>query len=125
MHRERSALMAPRTLTGRDALRCTWVRALHATGGARVLFIVGEGAPDAGHDDVLFAPIGEQLLARRVRGHAGAKKKIQGVSSYSTYSLYYKTMFFLRHAATQPEPVIVLGDDDIFLQPHALLTYAW
>ena len=87
-----------------------------------MLFIVGEGASDVDRDDVLFAPVAEQLLARRVRG---AKKKIQGVTSYSTYSLYYKTMHFLRHAASQPEPVVVLGDDDIFLQPHTLLTYVW
>ena len=31
----------------RDVLRCTWVRALVATGGARVKFVVGENAPDA------------------------------------------------------------------------------
>jgi hypothetical protein len=32
---------------------------------------------------------------------------------------------FLRHAAAQREPIIVLGDDDIFLQPRALLSYMW
>ncbi len=104
-------------------LRCTWVQALTLMGGARLLFVVGEGAPDANRSDVLATPVGEQMLMRRV----GAKqvKKIKGVTSYSTYSLYAKTMHFLRHAATQPEPVVVLGDDDIFVQPHALLSYAW
>ena len=46
-------------------------------------------------------------------------------SSYSTYSLYAKTMHFLRFAAEQPEPAVVLGDDDIFVAPRALLSYAW
>lgn len=112
----------------RDALRCTWVRALVRSGGARVLFVVGEGAEDHNRSDVLSTDVGEQLLMRKVAGSTkGTKKavKIKGVTSYSTYSLYAKTMVFLRHAATQPEPAIVLGDDDIFVQPRALLGYAW
>lgn len=104
----------------RDALRCTWVRTLVATGGARVLFVVGRDEPDLDSADVLSAPIAEQLLARRGRG-----SKIKTLTSYSTYSLYFKTMHFLRHASSQPEPTVVLGDDDIFVQPHALLRYAW
>ena len=109
----------------RDALRCNWIRALIAIGGgaARVKFIVGEGAPDKASVDVLAVPVGEQLLLRRFRG--GNHKKIKGVSSYSTYSLYLKTNHFLRYAATQREDVVVLGDDDIFVQPHALLAYSW
>ena len=99
----------------RDVLRCTWVKTLRRTGAARVLFIIGVGAPDVHSSDVLPTPFGERLQLGR--------RKISGVSSYSTYSLYAKTMHFLKHAASQPEPVIVLGDDDVFLQPHALLGY--
>ena len=107
----------------RDLLRCTWVAALNELdGAARVIFVVGNGAEDATRSDVLSVRVDEQRLARTT-GRRGAK--IHGVSSYSTYSLYAKTMAFLRHAASQPEPVVVLGDDDIFVQPHALLSYAW
>lgn len=100
------------------------MRALLAiNGAARLKFVVGEGASDAGAADVLLVPVGEQLLMRKFAG--GRRKKISGVSSYSTYSLYLKTMHFLRYAALQPEPAVVLGDDDIFVQPHALLGYIW
>ena len=92
-------------------------------GAARIKFVVGEGAADNRSSDVLFVPVAEQLLVRRFKG--GGRKKIRGVSSYSTYSLYLKTVHFLRYAASQPEPAIVLGDDDIFVQPHALLGYTW
>ena len=128
-----SASAAPFVLLGlvsatkarRDALRCTWIRALMESGGgaARIKFVVGEGAADNRSSDVLFVPVAEQLLVRRFKG--GGRKKIRGVSSYSTYSLYLKTVHFLRYAASQPEPAIVLGDDDIFVQPHALLGYTW
>ena len=33
-------------------------------------------------------------------------------------------MHFLRYAALQPEPAVVLGDDDIFVQPLAMRAYA-
>lgn len=105
----------------REVLRCTWMKAMPA-GAARIFFVVGIGAPDANRDDVLPVQIEEQLLARRA---GGSGHKIRGVSSYSTYSLYAKTMHFLRFAASQPEPAVVLGDDDIFVQPRALLSYTW
>ena len=112
----------------RDVLRCTWVRALTRDGAARVLFVVGEGAEDANRSDVLSTDVGEQLLLRKTAAGKKGKAvsaKISGVSSYSTYSLYAKTIIFLRYAASQPEPAIVLGDDDIFLQPRAFLLYTW
>ena len=113
------------TQSRRDALRCTWVKALMAEdmgGAARVKFVVGEGALDTARADVLAVPVAEQMLVRKLKG--GARKRIRGVSSYSTYSLYLKTIHFMRYAATQREPAVLLGDDDIFVQPHALLFYA-
>jgi hypothetical protein len=102
-------------------LRCTWVKAIPKN-SVRVLFVVGQGAEDARQPDVLSVPIEEQLLA----GSSGRnRRKIRGVSSYSTYSLYAKTVHFLRYAASQPEPAIALGDDDIFVQPLGLLSYVW
>lgn len=41
----------------RDAIRCTWLRALRSgphAGAARVLFVVGNGAEDAGRVVVLM-----------------------------------------------------------------------
>ena len=114
------------TQSRRDALRCTWVKALMAEdmgGAARVKFVVGEGALDTARADVLAVPVAEQMLVRKLKG--GARKRIRGVSSYSTYSLYLKTIHFMRYAATQREPAVLLGDDDIFVQPHALLFYVW
>ena len=58
------------TVRRRDVLRCTWVRAV-PRGAARVLFVAGAGAPDAGRADVLSVPIEEQLLARRGPGRRG------------------------------------------------------
>ena len=107
--------------TRRDVLRCTWIKLMPAR-AARILFVVGRGASDADRHDVFPVAIEELLLARQDKGSSA---RIRGISSYSTYSLYAKTMHFLRYAASQPEPVIVLGDDDIFVQPIALLTYVW
>ena len=88
---------------------------------ARVLFVVGNGADDTGRTDVLSVAIDEQRNAKQT-----GRRRVHGTTAtYSTYSLYAKTMHFLRHASMQPEPAIVLADDDVFVQPHALLTYAW
>lgn len=112
------------TVERRELLRCTWVNALRATGGARIVFVVGEGNfSDGSHADVLAVPIGEQLLSRKQGGRVA--KKIRGATSYSTYSLYAKTMRFLRYAAEQPEPAVALADDDVFVVPQALLSYVW
>ena len=75
------------------------------------MFVVGEGsdAVDSGASDVLSVPVGEQLLMRKVGGgrrKTGVAKKIRGVTSYSTYSLYLKTMRFLRFASARSEATI-------------------
>lgn len=108
----------------RDLLRCTWLRELSSIGGTRTLFVVGANAGDSGSADVLPTHIEEQQLMRRAGRHS-KQVKIHGVTSYSTYSLYAKTMHFLKYAAEQPEPIVSLVDDDVFLQPRALMSYAW
>ena len=108
----------------RDAIRCTWLRALRSgphAGAARVLFVVGNGAEDAGRPDVLLIALDEQRRSKQ----SGSRRVRGTVATYSTYSLYAKTMHFVRYASTQLEPAIALADDDVFVQPHALLTYAW
>ena len=52
----------------RDALRCTWLRALRSgphAGAARVLFVVGNGAEDAGRPDVLSTAVEEQRQSKQ------------------------------------------------------------
>jgi hypothetical protein len=93
----------------RDALRCTWLRALRSgphAGAARVLFVVGNGAEDAGRPDVLSTAVEEQRQSKQT----GSRRVRGTVATYSTYSLYAKTMHFVRYASTQLEPAIALAD---------------
>lgn len=108
----------------RDALRCTWLRVREPQ--VRVLFVVGRNATsggsaaDAARRDVLSVPVREglKLAAPGAGGSRGA------AMATGTLSGFMKLVHFLSHAGSQPEPIIGIADDDVFVQPRMLGWYA-
>ena len=101
----------------RSLLRCTWVKMLEPL-PARVRFVLGRNASDAGAPDTLQVPVEERLLAAssnraRTRSASGA--------TYSSLSSFLKTYHFLKFAAGEPEPLVGLADDDVFISPQMLV----
>ena len=45
-------------------------------------------------------------------------------ATYSSLSSFLKVYHFLRFAASAPEPLVALGDDDVFVQPQMLVAHA-
>lgn len=104
----------------RELLRCTWVP-LFTSLPMRLRFVLGRNANDSHYADVLTTPVEERMLAAssnrlKTRQSAGA--------TFSSLSSFYKTYHFFKWAASQPEPLVALGDDDVFIQPHMLLAHA-
>ena len=83
--------------------------------------MVGRGASDVNGSDVLQTPVDEHLLVASANRHS--TRAVRG-ATYSSLSSFFKTRHFLRYAANAPEPIIAIGDDDIFVQPHMLLAHA-
>ena len=101
----------------RSLIRCTWGKALNRL-PTRLLFVVGLNASDAGSSDTFQTPVEERLLAASSNR---AKTRRASGATYSSLSSFLKTFHFIKFAALQPEPLVGLGDDDIFVQPHALV----
>ena len=117
--------------TRRALIRCTWGQLVDRT-SVRMLFVVGEGAVDAAADDT--------LVAQGVQDRQMVKGTNQGVKAF------LKMVAFLRYAArpltrvdqwmrhgrhhdhnhnrNHPPRVVAVADDDVFIQPSALLAYA-
>lgn len=121
----------------RRVLRCTWGRAPEVRKYLRVLFVVGSMEPlksewefepaqqvsDPGSIARLRVNISEGVRVWKARpGSRQADRKHQSFTG--TFSTYFKQAAFLRFAATQPEPLIGRADDDAFISPHMLLSYA-
>ena len=109
----------------RDLLRCTWVGALPRS--IRVRFVVGRNHADDRANDVLFVAVDENVdltSARRFAPSGRAGGPLPSMSGAQTWTQYAKVVAFLRYAATQPEPLIAKGDDDIYVQPQLLEAYA-
>ena len=99
----------------RDHARCTWLR-IDSGGAMRHLFVVGRGAKDRGNPDVLEVAVDEgRHLTGQGKGEVVAARTLSG---------YLKMVHFAKYAVTQPEELIAMGDDDIFLQPRMLAAYA-
>ncbi|KAL1528486.1 hypothetical protein AB1Y20_009829 [Prymnesium parvum] len=99
----------------REHARCTWLR-IDAAGALRHMFVVGRGAKDAGRADVLVVPVDEgKHMTGQGRGEVVAARTLSG---------YLKMVHFARYAAAQAEPLVGMGDDDVFIQPRMLGAYA-
>lgn len=101
----------------RSLIRCTWAKALNLL-PTRLLFVVGLNASDAGSADTFQTPVEERLLA--ASSHRAKTRRASG-ATYSSLSSFLKMYHFIKFAALQPEPLVGLGDDDIFVQPNALV----
>jgi hypothetical protein len=101
--------------TRRKFARCTWLR-VSSSGFVRHLFVVGKNAADRGHADVLEVPVedGKHLFGQGA-GEVVAARTLSG---------YLKMVHFTRYAVRQPESLIGMGDDDVFIQPRMLAAYA-
>ena len=138
----------------RSALRCTWLRirpprlrVLHVVGTSGGGGGGGHGAGGAPtvDGDVLTVPVREGLAVQQqratpaaIRDHASGSAPAGAQSSTSatggtgtatgvgsgTISGYMKMVHFLWYAAAQPEPVVALADDDVFIQPRMLVAHA-
>lgn len=111
--------------------RCTWLQAVPHGEALRVRFVVGLGASDRTQSDVLEAPIQEgETLHRgsgsRVSGSSGGGgpwSRGPGVHA-RTASGYFKMRWFTAYAALQPYALVGMADDDVYIQPRMLLSYA-
>ena len=99
-------------------LSCTWM-AFAPTEVLRILFVVGHGAKRAalsGNAGFLVVNASET----KSRPHIDRNRS----SVTGSFTAYFKLVAFLRHAAAQPEPFVVRADDDVFISPRMLVTYA-
>ena len=110
--------------TRRAMLRCTWMMVPKLDGQVRLLFVVGSNAPAEGATDELRVNVTE---GERMRAHGQKEqakfdpgKKVQ-TGSVTTY---WKLAAFFQYAATQPEPMVGRGDDDVLISPRMLLAHA-
>ena len=101
----------------RTLIRCTWATLLR-TMPVRLRFVLGVNASDADAPDALQVPVEERLLA--ASANRPGTRRSSGATS-SSLSSFLKTFHFIKYAAQQPEPLVGLGDDDVFSQPHMLL----
>ena len=101
----------------RTLIRCTWATLLR-TMPVRLRFVLGVNASDADAPDALQVPVEERLLAASAN-RPGTRRSAG--ATYSSLSSFLKTFHFIKYAAQQPEPLVGLGDDDVFIQPHMLL----
>ena len=60
----------------------------------------------------------------RMRSDTDPRNCPAGKICTGSVATYWKLAAFLRYAATQPEPMIGRGDDDVFLSPPMLLAHA-
>ena len=106
----------------RQVLRCTWAKLLDSLSmPVRLRFVLGRNASDSGYPDVVLTPVEERLVMpstnrKETRRSSGA--------TYSSLSSFLKVYHFLRFAASVPEPLVALGDDDVFVQPQMLVAHA-
>ena len=101
----------------RDLLRCTWAQML-APLPLRMRFVLGRNASDRQHTDVILTPVEERLL---VASSNRAKTRRASGATYSSLSSFLKMHHFFQYAASAPEPLVAIGDDDVFIQPSMLL----
>ena len=105
--------------TRRDLIRCTWFTVKPP--GVRALFIVGRNQTDAAQADVVSVQVTE---GERMRSYKQEQTKTFSGIMTGSVSTYWKLIEYLRFAAAQPEPIIARADDDVFIQPRMLATYA-
>ena len=100
----------------RDVVRCTWGASLGTrTGGAvRLRFVVGAKDGEAVREvgDELITPVAEGQMPHRVDEHSRAGGRHV---KHGTISKQLKLFHFLRWAKEQPEPLVALADDDVFI----------
>jgi len=119
---------APQLLVGlisgnpsrRAVLRSTWVGEVQRSGTARVRFVVGKEAPDGERPDVFVVGVAEN---QPLQGGPSGGTDGTLLTGALTWTQYAKVVAFIRYAATQPEPLIAKGDDDVFVVPQMLDTY--
>lgn len=105
--------------TRRDLIRCTWLTVKPP--GVRALFIVGRNQTDAAQPDVVTVRVTE---GERMRSYKQKQTSTFSGIVTGSVSTYWKLIEYLRFAAAQPEPIIARADDDVFIQPRMLATYA-
>jgi len=82
---------------------------------------VGHGRPLEDSADLLVVNVTE---GERMRSDTDPRNCPAGKICTGSVATYWKLAAFLRYAATQPEPMIGRGDDDVFLSPPMLLAHA-
>ena len=105
----------------RALLRCTWLKLGGGSAGLRVKFVVGHGRPLEDSADLLVVNVTE---GERMRSDTDPRNCPAGKICTGSVATYWKLAAFLRYAATQPEPMIGRGDDDVLLSPPMLLAHA-
>lgn len=109
--------------TRRALIRCTWGQLVDRT-SVRMLFVVGEGASDAEADDT--------LVAQGVQDKAMIRGTNQGIKAFLKMVAFLRFAArpmtrpeqWMRHGRQHPPRVVAVADDDVFIQPTALLAYA-
>ena len=104
----------------RELLRCTWGQLLGPL-PLRMRFVLGQNATDRHYGDVISTPVEERLL---VASSNRAKTRRASGATYSSLSSFLKMKHFFQYAASAPEPLVAIGDDDVFIQPSMLLAHA-
>ena len=99
----------------RAAARCVYGRVqwptsmlLHSLNPVRVLFVVGNNSEvRTNANDELHVPVNEPRVVT------------QSFSAGGTVAIILKVVYFLQHAAHQPESAVAIADDDTFIAlPH-------
>ena len=82
------------------------------------MFVLGlpYNASESHAKDVLLVPVKERMLA----AHHSSKDRRTSGAAYSSLSSFLKTYHFLQFAARAREPLVAIGDDDVFIQPQML-----
>lgn len=95
----------------RQVFRCTWKEASIGS-RARVVFVVGNGAPDRTWSDVLRISVNE--------GCGGGVAPSLGTTRTGSVTSSVKLWKFLSYACAQQERWVVRTDDDVYMSPVSL-----
>ena len=108
--------------TRRAMLRCTWTQVPRFHESVRLLFVVGSNSPGPAVADELRVNVteGERMRAFCPPGRTCAQKKFDPNKKVQTGSVttYWKLAAFFTYAASQPEPMVARGDDDVRISPR-------
>ena len=114
----------------RAYIRCTWGAELSMRSGdsVRLRFVLGRSSDEPLGElherppDELVTPVREGMRVQRTDPHASRRRGRQVV--HGTITKQLKMIHFLRWAMRQPEALVAMGDDDVFVSVQMLAATA-